>query len=161
MKFVKASKNFNLDFLHKKKLKIVKTISAHSKITVSIFRTFEQNYSSRDTIPLNFFCRARSTSSERRTPGVSPGGRKQVVFAGIEDGSSSSSSSEDDEKHSGVSADSVAAADDSAVRAAATEEVVWVKRPEVLRPKEDDVPVSGVVVAKPSLCQNYPGATHS
>jgi hypothetical protein len=59
-----------------------------------------------------------------------------------------------------MSADSAAAADDSAVRAAAAEEV-WVKRPEVLRPKEDDVPVSGVVVAKPSLCQNYPGATHS
>ncbi len=90
---------------------------------------------------------------------MSPGGRKQVVFAGIEDGSSSSSSSEDDEKNSGVSADSAAAADDSAARAAAEE--VWVKRPEVLRPKEDDVPVSGVVVAKPSLCQNYPGATHS
>jgi hypothetical protein len=32
--FIKASKNFNLDFLRKKKLKIVQTISAYSKRTV-------------------------------------------------------------------------------------------------------------------------------
>jgi hypothetical protein len=94
---------------------------------------------------------------------VSPGGRKQVVFAGIEDGSSSSSSSsEDDEGKHSASGDSAAEVDDRRRRDDEEEAVedVWVKRPEANRPKEDDVPVSGVVVAKPSLCQNYPGATN-
>jgi hypothetical protein len=49
--FTEASRHFILDFLHKKELKIVKTISAHSKSTVSYFRTFKK-YSSPDTIPL-------------------------------------------------------------------------------------------------------------
>ncbi len=48
--FIEASRNFILDFLHKRQLKIVK--SAHSKSTVSNFRTFKKN-SSHDTIPLN------------------------------------------------------------------------------------------------------------
>ena len=102
------------------------------------------------------FSRARSSSSDRRTPGVSPGGRKQVVFAGIEDNSSSSSSGDED-KPSG-SGDS--AAEEPEDREVDEEEEVWVKRPEVSRPKEADVPVTGVVVAKPSLCQNYPGAAN-
>jgi hypothetical protein len=90
---------------------------------------------------------------------VSPGGRKQVVFAGIEDNSSSSSSSaEDNDKQSGDSApeEDGEEGDGRGVE----EEEVWVKRPEANRPKEEDVPVTGVVVAKPSLCQNYPGATN-
>jgi hypothetical protein len=40
-------------FFTKRQLKIVKTISAHSKITVLIFRTFKTIYSSHDTIPLS------------------------------------------------------------------------------------------------------------
>jgi hypothetical protein len=40
--FIDASRNVNLDFLRKKKLKIVKTISAHSKSTVRIFRTLKK-----------------------------------------------------------------------------------------------------------------------
>jgi hypothetical protein len=36
----------------KRQLKLVKTISAHSESSVSIFRLFKQKYSSRDTIPL-------------------------------------------------------------------------------------------------------------
>ena len=87
---------------------------------------------------------------------MSPGGRKQVVFAGIEDNSSSSSSGDED-KPSG-SGDS--AAEEPEDREVDEEEEVWVKRPEVSRPKEADVPVTGVVVAKPSLCQNYPGAAN-
>jgi hypothetical protein len=90
---------------------------------------------------------------------VSPGGRKQVVFAGIEDNSSSSSSSaaedHEDKEHSVDSA-----AEEDGEEGVDEEEEVWVKRPEVSRPKEDDVPVTGVVVAKPSLCQNYPGASN-
>ena len=97
-----------------------------------------------------FFSRARSSSSDRRTPGVSPGGRKQVVFAGIEDNSSSSSGS----------GDSAAEEPEDREVDEEEEEEVWVKRPEVSRPKEADVPVTGVVVAKPSLCQNYPGAAN-
>ncbi len=49
--FKEASRNFTLDFLHKRQLKIVKTISAHSKSTASKFTNFKK-YSSRDTIPL-------------------------------------------------------------------------------------------------------------
>ncbi len=40
--FLEASRNFILDFLHKRQLKIVKTISAHSKSTVSKFTTFKK-----------------------------------------------------------------------------------------------------------------------
>ena len=86
--------------------------------------------------------RDRSNSSEGggakadRKPGVSPGGRKQVVFAGLDDNSSTSS---DDQKHS---------------EGGEEEEEVWVKRP--AKVEEEDVPVTGVVIAKPSLCQYYP-----
>ena len=92
---------------------------------------------------------------------MSPGTRKQVVFAGIEDDNSSSYSEDDEDKHSG-SGDSAAAAADVRTNnvPADEEEEVWVKRPEVKRAKEDDVPVSGVVVAQPALCQNYPGAAN-
>ena len=89
---------------------------------------------------------------------MSPGGRKQVVFAGIEDNSSSSSSGDED-KPSG-SGDSAAEEPEDREVDEEEEEEVWVKRPEVSRPKEADVPVTGVVVAKPSLCQNYPGAAN-
>jgi hypothetical protein len=40
--FIEASRNFILDFLNKKTTEIVKTISAHSKGTVSNFRTFKK-----------------------------------------------------------------------------------------------------------------------
>jgi hypothetical protein len=40
--FIEASRNFILDFLHKTTIEIVKTISAHSKSTVSNFRTFKK-----------------------------------------------------------------------------------------------------------------------
>ena len=86
---------------------------------------------------------------------MSPGGRKQVVVAGIEDNSSSSSSGDED-KPSGSGDSAAEEPEDREV----DEEEVWVKRPEVSRPKEADVPVTGVVVAKPSLCQNYPGAAN-
>ena len=87
---------------------------------------------------------------------MSPGGRKQVVFAGIEDNSSSSSSGDEDKPSGSVDC----AAEEPEDREVDEEEEVWVKRPEVSRPKEADVPVTGVVVAKPSLCQNYPGAAN-
>ena len=92
--------------------------------------------------------RARSTSSDRTTrtpcrkPGVSPGGRKQVVFAGLEDNSSTSS----EEKNSKESLNS--------------ENEVWVKRSDKsgLDDDDDDIPVTGVVIAKPSACQFYQNA---
>ncbi|XP_023346468.1 uncharacterized protein LOC111715389 [Eurytemora carolleeae] len=92
--------------------------------------------------------RARSTSSDRtartpcRKPGVSPGGRKQVVFAGLEDNSSTSS----EDKNSKESLNS--------------ENEVWVKRSDKsgLDDDDDDIPVTGVVIAKPSACQFYQNA---
>jgi hypothetical protein len=47
--FIEAARNFNLDFLYKKTMK---TISAHSKSTVSTFRTFKKKSSS-DNIPFS------------------------------------------------------------------------------------------------------------
>jgi hypothetical protein len=50
--FKDEGRNFYFDFLHKKQHKIVKTITAHSKSTASIFLGPSKKYSSRDNIPL-------------------------------------------------------------------------------------------------------------
>ena len=67
---------------------------------------------------------------------MSPGGRKQVVFAGLGDDSSLSSSGGRPSRES-----------------LAFEEDVWVKREEPAPPPpEEEVQTTGVVIAQPHVC---------
>jgi hypothetical protein len=69
--YVETSKNFILNFFHKRALKIERTISAHREIHIYLILRPAKKYSSHDTIPMKYYCeltlRSRGSSRSSET----------------------------------------------------------------------------------------------